>query len=311
MTATRLLSPDNDAIFIANTLSNLNFLDSISGDRQHLSMGTNPPHPLILSHPRPSFDAPPLKMNIGYGGEDCVISPSFSFGHEKGGIRYGNEASIWRNERPLNADPTHEYGIIRRTLSNSISSSVRTLERTPLKYLTCIMVLSWLAAAYTSASVPGTISDLQHRVKLQRRMVEDSRQALKSLQERVMDEKNFVKNLEVTHQLLSHEVRLTEELAEGDYEMTPPPLGDEGKEMIQIWLEHRQEGLEKRLMQLQRYVQDASRQEAIRKYVSPSLLIPLQRDPRETLFLMPRIVLRCSPMQCTDLARGRITFESP
>jgi hypothetical protein len=129
------------------------------------------------------------------------------------------------------------------------------------------MVLSWLAAAYTSASVPGTISDLQHRVKLQRRMVDDSRQALKSLQERVMEEKNFVKNLEVTHQLLSHEVRLVEELSEDEYEMTPPPLDDEGKEMIQIWLEHRQEGLEKRLMQLQRYVQDASRQEAIRKYV--------------------------------------------
>jgi hypothetical protein len=225
-------------------------------------------------------------MNIGYGGEDCVISPSFSFGHEKGGIRYGNAASIWRNERPLNADPTHEYGIIRRTLSNSISSSVRALERTPLKYLTCIMVLSWLAAAYTSASVPGTISDLQHRVKLQRRMVDDSRQALKSLQERVMEEKNFVKNLEVTHQLLSHEVRLMEELSDGEYEMTPPPLDDEGKEMIQIWLEHRQEGLEKRVMQLQRYVQDASRQEAIRKYVTHYPPARSQRDPCEISFLL-------------------------
>jgi hypothetical protein len=98
--------------------------------------------------------------------------------------------------------------------------------------------------------------------------VEESRQSFQSLNRELKEQKQFVKNLETTHEALSHEVRIIEEFTDAEFDMVPAPPVEKGHEIIQLWLDHRQEGLEKRVMQLQRYVQDTSRMEAIERCVS-------------------------------------------
>jgi hypothetical protein len=75
----------------------------------------------------------------------------------------------------------------------------------------------------------------------------------------------------MTQEALSHEVRIIEELEDAEFDVQPEPPFEQGRELIQLWLDHRQEGLEKRVMQLQRYVQDSSRVEAIERSVSVML----------------------------------------
>ena len=140
---------------------------------------------------------------------------------------------------------------------------------TPFKYLATLALLSWVASLRLLMESSAVLTDLRQRERRHRQTLLESQKSLKVLKAEVQYEKRYAKNLDRTVETLDREVRIVSELEDAHINATGGvlELPPDDEELLQVWLEHRLDGLQSREGQLQSYLQEFSRIEAIQRYV--------------------------------------------
>jgi len=188
---------------------------------------------------------------VATGGDLC--KPLLWVTHED--VGYGATAA---------ALPTNPY--------SCRGTSIAKSERSTVRVAYCIVAMSWLAALYLTGQSHYLIYRLQGERRAHKIQLTEQQQSWHDLRIELEGETNYVSNLNQTRTALEHEVHIIREFSNTDeIRMSPTPRQNDpspevNDHLISSWLSHRRYGLEKRVRQLQHYLQQFSRREVAERF---------------------------------------------
>jgi hypothetical protein len=132
------------------------------------------------------------------------------------------------------------------------------------------VVLSWIGAFKHNNSLSQISFGLDAERSALVLQGEDAFRTLKDAKESKLTLDRRIETLKRTQELLKHEVRMSEEMFEVHSSQKNPELRElldnQKSGVVMNWVQQRQEGLHRKMLHLQQYIQDDSRRQVIEKY---------------------------------------------
>jgi hypothetical protein len=207
---------------------------------------------------------PSKRLSVGYG--DGRISPKT--------ISPTSNSSSYQSDQQLQTPQA-----IRRSPSPSFSAatSAPTFDTSHLhssntkgsdgnnwflKIVYAIAGLSWIVARITTGGesyYASVIADLESQVLATSLHMKHNMDGIRQIKAVLDEETKLSSNLSQTREALEHEVRMLYEMQDSKSKMTPKPNPGASESIVEGWLEHRLQGLNKKMSNLQHHLQASSR----------------------------------------------------
>ncbi|CAB9509135.1 expressed unknown protein [Seminavis robusta] len=131
----------------------------------------------------------------------------------------------------------------------------------------CVSMIGAYKASHAAKNIAANLEGQQIALKIQGdetfATLKDAREGLKAV-------RKYVDGLKRTQDALYHEIRMVNEMfeAESASDMPDSPMRGSSDELVQSWMQHRQDALTYKINNLKDFIQQESRQQVIEKYGS-------------------------------------------